>query len=59
MRTLLIGLLLFSGTVNAQTSVNAATFGMMEARALGPGTMSGRISAIEGVAEDGKTLYVY
>ncbi|TMI93191.1 MAG: glycosyl hydrolase, partial [Bacteroidetes bacterium] len=31
---------------------------MMEARWLGPGTMSGRISAIEGVNEDGKTIYV-
>jgi photosystem II stability/assembly factor-like uncharacterized protein len=32
---------------------------MMEARALGPGTMSGRITAIEGVnKDDGKTIYV-
>ncbi|NOT36225.1 MAG: glycosyl hydrolase [Saprospiraceae bacterium] len=30
----------------------------MEPRALGPGTMSGRITAIEGLAKDGKTLYV-
>ncbi|MBC7901985.1 MAG: glycosyl hydrolase, partial [Gemmatimonadaceae bacterium] len=42
----------------AQTPVNSSTFGMMEARQLGPGTMSGRISAIEGVNEDGKTIYV-
>ena len=42
----------------AQTTINSATFGMMEARLLGPGTMSGRISAIEGVNEDGKTIYV-
>ncbi len=34
-------------------------FGTMEARQLGPGTMSGRISAIEGVNNDeGKTIYV-
>ena len=58
MRTLFIGLLFFAGTAGAQTTVNSSTFGMMEARALGPGTMSGRISAIEGVAEDGKTIYV-
>ena len=39
--------------------VNSAIFGMMEARQLGPGSMSGRISAIEGVNNDGgKTLYV-
>ncbi|TBR20023.1 MAG: glycosyl hydrolase, partial [Chitinophagaceae bacterium] len=38
--------------------INSSTFGMMEARWLGPGTMSGRISAIEGVNDDGKTIYV-
>ncbi len=45
------------GLAQAQT-INSATFGMLEARQLGPGTMSGRISAIEGVNEDGKTIYV-
>jgi photosystem II stability/assembly factor-like uncharacterized protein len=56
------GLILFATTrfttALAQTKVTSATFGMMEARWLGPGTMSGRITAIEGVNEDGKTLYV-
>lgn len=42
----------------SQTTINSSTFGMMEARWLGPGTMSGRITAIEGVNKDGKTLYV-
>ena len=43
----------------AQTDINSSTFGTLEARVLGPGTMSGRISAIEGVnAENGKTLYI-
>jgi len=42
----------------AQTRVSSSTFGMMEARWLGPGTMSGRITAIEGVNADGKTIYV-
>jgi photosystem II stability/assembly factor-like uncharacterized protein len=42
----------------AQTQINSSTFGMMEARWLGPGTMSGRITAIEGVNEDSKTIYV-
>lgn len=50
--------LLISVTVFSQGSINSSTFGMMEARWLGPGTMSGRISAIEGVAQDGKTIYV-
>jgi photosystem II stability/assembly factor-like uncharacterized protein len=46
-----------SGT-SSYAQITSATFGMMEARLLGPGTMSGRISAIEGVNEDGKTIYV-
>ncbi len=52
--------LLFSAfAATAQTNINAATFGMMEARYLGPGTMSGRITDIAGVNEDGgKTIYV-
>ncbi len=44
--------------LQAQTKVNSSTFGAIEARALGPGTMSGRITAIEGVNKDGKTLYI-
>jgi photosystem II stability/assembly factor-like uncharacterized protein len=44
-------------SLNAQ--INASTFGMMEARYLGPGTMSGRITDIAGVNNDGgKTIYV-
>jgi photosystem II stability/assembly factor-like uncharacterized protein len=56
----LFGFLFLIGAVNlcAQTTINNSTFGMMEARILGPGTMSGRISAIEGVNGDGKTIYV-
>jgi photosystem II stability/assembly factor-like uncharacterized protein len=42
----------------SQSNVNSATFGMLEARWLGPGTMSGRITSIEGVNKDGKTLYI-
>ena len=49
---------LFILAFNADSQISSATFGMMEARWLGPGTMSGRISAIEGVNEDGKTIYV-
>jgi photosystem II stability/assembly factor-like uncharacterized protein len=55
-------LFLFAVTITlqsfSQTPINSSTFGMMEARWLGPGTMSGRISAIEGVNSDGKTIYV-
>lgn len=44
--------------VAAQIKISSSTFGKMEARWLGPGTMSGRITAIDGVAADGKTIYV-
>src|SRR6187401_2333741 len=44
--------------INAQVKINASTFGSMEARALGPGTMSGRITAIEGVNSESRILYV-
>jgi photosystem II stability/assembly factor-like uncharacterized protein len=50
-------LLALSG-LRAQTKITSATFGAMEARHLGPGTMSGRISAIAGVDSDGKTIYI-
>src|SRR5579862_4329903 len=42
----------------AQAQINSYTFNSMEARWLGPGTMSGRITAIDGVAKDGITIYV-
>ncbi|HAD33914.1 MAG TPA: glycosyl hydrolase [Chitinophagaceae bacterium] len=60
MKKLMIGLIsLYSLGAQAQTKITSAQFSIMEARALGPGTMSGRITAIEGVAKDnGKTIYV-
>ncbi|MFN5478668.1 MAG: WD40/YVTN/BNR-like repeat-containing protein [Chitinophagaceae bacterium] len=59
-KLLCTGLILFESMFSqAQSDVNSSTFGTLEARVLGPGTMSGRISAIEGVNSDnGKTLYV-
>jgi photosystem II stability/assembly factor-like uncharacterized protein len=43
----------------AQTTISSATFGMMEAKQIGPATMSGRISDIQGVNNDGgKTIYI-
>ncbi len=44
--------------LNAQTKISSGTFSVLEARQLGPGTMSGRIADIEGVDADGKTLYI-
>ncbi|MEY3432607.1 MAG: hypothetical protein RL131_543 [Bacteroidota bacterium] len=49
----------FLHSLSAQEQVNSSTWGAVEARVLGPGTMSGRITAIEGLASDnGKTLYI-
>ena len=50
--------LCFYAQLQAQTTVNSGMFGMMEARQLGPGTMSGRISSIVGVHNDAKIIYV-
>jgi hypothetical protein len=54
-----IFLLMVCDYAYAQPTITSAQFGIMEARALGPGTMSGRITAIEGVLkDDGKTIFV-
>lgn len=45
-------------TARAQVKVNGSMFSQLEARQMGPGTMSGRITAIEGVAQDNRTLYI-
>jgi len=51
-----IGMALIAGS---QNTFNSGMFGVLEARQFGPGTMSGRITSIEGVNKDeGKTLYV-
>ncbi len=44
--------------LTAQGKINASTFGVLEARSLGPGTMSGRITAIQGVNTSPKTVYI-
>lgn len=47
------------GGINATAqSINSSTFGAMEARWLGPGTMSGRITAIQGVNKEPRFLYI-
>lgn len=59
---LLIGVILIwigsSSDLCSQAKINASTFGAIEARALGPGTMSGRITAIQGVDSTPRILYV-
>jgi len=60
MRNLLLILFLFNLlSIQSQTTITSAMFGAMESRALGPATMSGRITAIEGtIKDDGKTIFV-
>src|ERR1700739_1927291 len=56
---LALSLLAFSFSLLTKgQQINSYTFSVMEARWLGPGTMSGRITSIDGYAKDGKPLYV-
>ncbi len=52
--------LVITGSAAAQTpvKVDSSTFGAIEARSIGPARMSGRISAIDGVAKDPSIVYV-
>ena len=45
-------------TAYGQNKISSATFGAVEARSIGPAVMGGRITAIEGVNNSPKTLYV-
>jgi photosystem II stability/assembly factor-like uncharacterized protein len=51
--------LVFAAAVPAQPiEIDSSTFAGLEARPIGPAVMSGRIAAIDGVADDPITLYV-
>lgn len=45
-------------SANAQTKLSSSTFGAIEARSIGPAVMGGRITAIEGVNNSPKIIYV-
>ena len=47
-----------SAPAAAQVEIDSYTFGGLEARALGPAVMSGRISSIDAVADDPLTIYI-
>lgn len=51
-------LLILSFTSQSQTKFDKHTFGDLTVRGIGPATMSGRISAIDGVKSDPRILYV-
>ncbi len=54
------GLFAIACTLSLATyaQINSASFGALEARWLGPGSMSGRITAIQGVNNEPKTIFV-
>ncbi|HYG65665.1 MAG TPA: hypothetical protein VEL74_23985, partial [Thermoanaerobaculia bacterium] len=52
-----VSTLLGSG-LGAQVEIDSHTFGGLEARALGPAVMSGRVSAVAAVPGDPLTIYV-
>lgn len=62
MKKLFFSILILIATLidaGAQSNVNSSYFQVMSARALGPSTMSGRITAIEGITADKQVnLYV-
>ena len=51
-------LFLCASSLIADVAIDANTFGSIEARDIGPATMSGRIMAIEGVESDPRIIYV-
>lgn len=46
------------GIANLSAQISSATFGTMQARHLGPAVTGGRITAIEGVNTEPRTLYI-
>ena len=51
-------IILFVTTSFSQVKVTSALFGALTARQIGPATMSGRITAIDGVNKDPRILYI-
>ena len=58
MKRILQSIILFLLTTQSYSQITSATFGMMEARQIGPAVMGGRISVIQGVDNEPRTLYV-
>jgi photosystem II stability/assembly factor-like uncharacterized protein len=58
MKKIMIAFALAVYTATAFAQISSATFGMMKARQLGPAVTGGRITAIEGVNNEPRTLYI-
>jgi photosystem II stability/assembly factor-like uncharacterized protein len=57
-RLVSLTLLAALGVALPAAAVDSSTFGGLEARAIGPAVMSGRVAALDAVAEDPLTIYV-
>ena len=58
MKNIIIALFCTICCSTAFGQISSATFGMMEARQIGPATVGGRITAIEGINNEPRTLYI-
>lgn len=59
MKSILFGLLFLTASLpQILAQISSATFGTMQARHLGPAVTGGRISAIEGINTEPRTIYV-
>lgn len=58
MKKILSFLLIISLTPGLHAQITSATFGMLQARQIGPAAMGGRTTAIEGVNNEPRTLYI-
>jgi photosystem II stability/assembly factor-like uncharacterized protein len=58
MKKIIFALLFLINCITINAQISSATFGMMQARQLGPAVTGGRISAIEGVNNEPRTLYI-
>jgi photosystem II stability/assembly factor-like uncharacterized protein len=58
MNKVLITISILVCTISLNAQISSATFGMMQARQIGPATVGGRITAIEGVNNEPRTLYI-
>jgi photosystem II stability/assembly factor-like uncharacterized protein len=58
MKKIIITCSLFISAASTFAQISSATFGMMQARQLGPAVTGGRITAIEGINNEPRTLYI-
>ena len=58
MKKIIIAVILIQNSAASYSQISSATFGMMQARQLGPAVTGGRISAIEGVNNEPRTIYI-